>query len=226
MPQAPCKEPPPTKPAADIAPPMKVTPRNIVEEQPSKKEEAKESHISLKMARLQKTQELKKQRTPNQEKLRKKPQRPTLSEQLAAIGDKASEITADIQKTHGIEPTTGALATFPAGQFSVGRLNSKLCSPISFFKDKCTYVFHHPFQPTEILMEMHYMDMHQVSFNEQQRLLRFKIDHDLLHYGNDYQANNTQHFVSVSLCSELDTLALKTQILRPYLLRLAGRRRR
>lgn len=152
------------------------------------------------------------------EKRKNKPARPTLSEQLASIGTGAADLTSSLRKQHGIqEPSIDALGTFPALEFSVGRLNCSLCSPITFYRDKCVYVFHHPFQPTEITMEMHYRDMSQVVFNERQKMFQFKIPHALFHYGDDYQAENSQHFVSVRFSSELDCVTFKAQVFQPYI---------
>ena len=91
--------------------------------------------------------------------------RPSLSEQLASIGAQADSLTSQIRKTHGLDTsattpsattTTTPVCTFPANSFAVGRLECRFPSPVQFFRDRCEYTFHHPFEKAEIRMVMYY----------------------------------------------------------------------
>ncbi len=61
---------------------------------------------------------------------------------------------AGICSTFGLENAT-ALLRAPAKTFVVGKLTAKHASPVSFFQDRCTYSFFHPFQSAEIQMVMY-----------------------------------------------------------------------
>mmetsp|Transcript_12624 Transcript_12624/g.25082 ORF Transcript_12624/g.25082 Transcript_12624/m.25082 type:complete len:258 (+) Transcript_12624:170-943(+) len=96
-----------------------------------------------------------------------KPKRPSLSEQLASIGAQASSLTASIKANAGMETEQASMSSdgeppvlsTPSKAFKVGSLECKFPSPVLFFKDKCTYTFHHPYKPSEIFMLMRYTDM-------------------------------------------------------------------
>ena len=90
-----------------------------------------------------------------------RPVRPSLSDQLAAIGAQADTLTHHIRKTHGLDaPPRSSVGTpvrtFPAHSFAVGRLECRFPSPVQFFVDRCEYTFHHPFEAVEIRMVMYY----------------------------------------------------------------------
>jgi hypothetical protein len=89
-----------------------------------------------------------------------RPQRPSLSEQLAAITANASNITKDIRSKHGLDSTDDLhnppLVTLPAKSFSVGTLCCRYPSPTRYYKDRLEYTFHHPYENSEVLMIMYY----------------------------------------------------------------------
>jgi len=120
------------------------------------------------------------------QKKKKTNKRPSLSEQLAAIGNSASDLTSQIKKTHNLDgdnhknnnkPLQKALLAAGAQNFTVGKLTCKFPSPVNFFNDRCTYVFHHPYEPKEINMVMFYADLKNVSVVG--KTLKFKIGHPL-----------------------------------------------
>ncbi len=57
----------------------------------------------------------------------------------------------------------------------VGR--SRFPSPVQFYRDKCVYEFHHPYDRRQITMVMYYTDMAAVVLKGCN--LGFKINHDL-----------------------------------------------
>ncbi len=89
-----------------------------------------------------------------------RPQRPSLSEQLAAITANASNITKDIRSKHGLDSADDLnnppLVTLPAKSFSVGTLCCRYPSPTRYYKDRLEYTFHHPYENSEVLMVMYY----------------------------------------------------------------------
>ncbi|CAM9927537.1 unnamed protein product, partial [Scytosiphon promiscuus] len=149
--------------------------------------------------------------------------RPSLSDQLAAIGRAAEEITDGIRQSHGLKPLEGAILTTPSETFLVGKLRCKYPSPVMFFNHKCVYTFHHPFEATRITMEMFFRDMRCAALEPPRRELRFKIDHPLCHYGKDYSFSDPSHFVVIRFSSGLDTERVKQQIM-PLIRRCAGAR--
>eukprot|EP00946_MAST-07B_sp_MAST-7B-sp1_P001969 g1969.t1 len=150
---------------------------------------------------------------------RKRPtvSRPSLSEQLASIGAGASAITEGLRKRHGLEPAKSVLFTTPAMLFVVGRLESKMPSPVAWHHDHCAYSFQHPFQRgTRIDMEMRYGDMSQPAVRSDKiggHFFEFKICAPLSCYGIDYDPGKREHKVKIRLASGTDVERVKTEIL-------------
>ena len=143
--------------------------------------------------------------------------RPSLSEQLASIGAGAANVTADLRKKHNLVPSEGEpLFTSPSLKFVVGRLESKLPSPVNFFHDHCGYVFNHPYQSKQIKMKMYYSDMQKVNVRESMGnyIFEFKIAHALKHYGIDYDPGKYDHMVRIYLASQKDAKTIKEKILK------------
>lgn len=130
---------------------------------------------------------------------KKKPTRPSLSEQLASIGKGAEGITKDIQTRFGRDPADNigdqgeAMCTLPVTNFFVGNLRCRYPAPIHFFSDKCEFQFHHPYESSVILMSMHYRDMTAVVLKGSR--FSFNIPRDLVHFKLDY--NPSVHSVMV-----------------------------
>lgn len=141
---------------------------------------------------MQQQQEQQKQKASSSSR----PQRPSLSDQLASIGAKADALTKDIRQTHGLASTVAMaatrdapLCTFPAHAFVVGRLECRFPSPVTFFRDRCEYTFHHPFEAIEVLMIMFYKDMAHTTFSA--TTFRFRLLKRLAAFrGGDYEAGN------------------------------------
>ena len=104
-------------------------------------------------------------------------QRPSLSDQLASIGAAADEVTQGLHANHaGLAGGAGVpppLLCAAAKSFVVGRLECRVATPVRFYRDKCVYVFNHPFERKQITMEMWYRDMSGVRLS--QRSLRYKV---------------------------------------------------
>lgn len=92
--------------------------------------------------------------------------RPSLSEQLAAIGCKAEALTQEIRQKAGLSTDSNfdlPLFVVPAKSLSIGTLNCRYPAPARFYSDRIEYTFHHPFEPTEVEMSMYYRDMLQTA---------------------------------------------------------------
>lgn len=147
------------------------------------------------------------------------PTRPSLSEQLAAIGLAAEALTVDIRAKAGLdEPSGGGVGqdsspifSMPTKSFSVGNLNCRYPSPVRFFKDRCEYIFHHPFDSVEITMIMHYKDMIGPSITGCK--LRFKLSHKLSQFQSDFDPSNPQHAIAIELSSTLAVASVRQKIL-------------
>jgi hypothetical protein len=142
-------------------------------------------------------------------------QRPSLSEQLATIGDNASKITTDIQQKHGLSTNeyNRPLLAVPSMLLLVGKLETKQPSPVHFMSDRVTYHFMHPYQRKEIWMEMFYRDMVDSSLDTVNRTFSFRILRDLREFGDDYNYENYQHRICIGLGSGLDCEQVRSKIL-------------
>ena len=151
--------------------------------------------------------------------------RPSLSEQLANIGNRAEEITQSIVKRHGLEQdhgqkTGGLLFSMPSQQFTVGRVDCKFPSPVQFYSNKCAYTFHHPFSPKEIHMHMYYRDMQQVAIRGGGLTLAFKVMKQLEQFGLDYQAAHPHHFVQITFVSKTAMQRVRQLLKQKQILRI------
>jgi len=145
-------------------------------------------------------------------------QRPSLSEQLASIGQNASDITASIKKKAGItdnDMKSSALYSCPAKSFAVGNLQARMCtSLVYFYPNRCEYVFHHPYQTaTEIHMTMFYADYHDVKLANNK--LKFHVAANLhqCFTSSDYNPANSNHFISIEFASSLSMNEVKKKVL-------------
>lgn len=149
-------------------------------------------------------------RNRNRRKLRRS--RPSLSEQLASIGQTASNLTSSLQQQHGLVGAETPIYCAPSRHFVVGRLQSKFPSPVRFFKDCCKFSFHHPYEHKVVEMVMFYRDMRAVNLNAHQRLLRFRIARRLAQFGADYNEHNCRHFIEICFNSSKDMKQLETKV--------------
>ena len=134
-------------------------------------------------------------------------QRPSLSEQLAAIGANAGALTASIRANAGLGNDSAGdppVVVLPAKSFTVGTLSCRYPSPARFYRDRLEYIFHHPYEAIEISMTMHYPDLMQVQLNSGK--LRFKLPRRLDHFPSDFNPSNPTHAITI----ELGTLAAQT----------------
>ena len=143
--------------------------------------------------------------------------RPSLSEQLAAIGAGASSLTEDLRNKHGLDNSQSILFSTPAISFVVGRLESKLPSPVVWYRHHCAYSFQHPYQRgTQIDMEMRYSDMTRPLVRSDKiggHVFEFKICAPLSCYGIDYQPGKRDHMVKIRLVSGTDADRVRKDIL-------------
>lgn len=132
--------------------------------------------------------------------------RPSLTQQLRSIAQAAENVTTGILERHGdIQAIrSGCLFTVPSQSFRVGKLESRFPSPVHVFRDRCEYVFHHPFETSQIKMVMYFKDMTRISTSRASRKFRFKIDHLLHHYLRDYDPRDENHFVEIIFASGMD----------------------
>jgi hypothetical protein len=127
--------------------------------------------------------------------------RPSLSQQLLTIANKADQLTLQIKSTHttsnsGIIP----LLSIPTLCIKVGTLTAKYPSPISFYSHHCEFIFTHPFETSEIYMTMYYKDMEHVFLRNS--IFSFKIPRDLIHFKQDYDCKNSKHCVQIEVVGD------------------------
>ena len=126
--------------------------------------------------------------------------RPSLSDQLAAIGSEAASLTLNIRQKAGLATDSESdppLFVFPTKNLSIGTLNCRYPSPVRFFRDRIEYVFHHPFESMEVEMHMYYRDILQPVIVVGK--LRFKLPRRLIHFISDFDPSNHNHVVSIEL---------------------------
>lgn len=146
-----------------------------------------------------------------------RPIRPSLSEQLTAIADKAGEVTADIKAKAGLESDSKypekPLLISPAKNFTVGHLQCRYPTPVEFFHDRFEYKFHHPFQNAEIHLTMYYRDMTNTSLTTSPSpgKLIFRVPRHLVHFAADYDPS--KHYVVLFLASNVDLQFIKKNIM-------------
>ena len=143
----------------------------------------------------------------------RKSKRPSLSEQLALIGNSAESINSKLCSKFGLEQSSALLRT-PAKSFIVGKLTAKHPSPVAFFRDRCTYSFFHPFQSKEIQMVMYYRDMQGVRVSAVSQTLSFRLDKVLQQFGRDYNPANPAHRISIGFNSAHDMSLLQGQVMK------------
>jgi len=144
-----------------------------------------------------------------------------LSDQLASIGAQADALTKDIRKTHGLitnnsnnssSRATGRdapLCTFPAHAFRVGRLECRFPSPVAFYRDRCEYTFHHPFDALEVRMIMYYKDMAHATFSA--TTFRFRLSKALAAFrAGDHEAGD-----DITITLPPSALKIAKEVVRP-----------
>ncbi|GAB5369907.1 hypothetical protein AAMO2058_001446900 [Amorphochlora amoebiformis] len=161
---------------------------------------------------------------PPAEKIRKKkknvkksPQRPSLILQLRAIGAKTADISNDIRKRAGLETKEIPVLNVSCRDLIVGKATSRYPSIVSFYNDRCTYLFYHPFQSKEISMEMYYCHMQALRLDFAKRQITFRINHKLEQFPRDYNPSIRSQRLVIGLNSEgdikrVDTLLKKRSV--------------
>jgi hypothetical protein len=138
------------------------------------------------------------------------PTRPSLSEQLAVIADKASQITADIKSSTSGQLTFGTvnsrvnespILAFPVRSFSIGVLTCRTPTTAYFYQDRMEYVFSHPYQSSIIQLVMFYRDMEHTLLltTPSPGRLQFRVPRKLVHFATDYDP--TRHYITLQLSS-------------------------
>lgn len=151
----------------------------------------------------------------------KQPTRPSLSDQLAAIADTASQITAGIKaSSSGQHAFAGercdmetALTSFPVRSFSIGTLTCRSPNTAIFYHDRMEYSFSHPFQPALIQLVLYYRDLDAVLLlaSPSPGRLQFRVPRRLVHFATDYDP--TRHNIVVQFSSSMSFSSVKACII-------------
>ena len=167
--------------------------------------------------KLTKKEEMKKNMSSSINMRKQRPTRPSLSQQLATIGQQASGITAEIKKRAGITESMADLAIYscPARSFSVGNLQARVCtSLVYFYRDHAQYVFHHPYQTaTEISMRMYYRDMQTYRLANNKFSFHIASNLHQCFTTSDYNPGNPSHMIVVEFASSLSVDEVKKRVL-------------
>ena len=155
-----------------------------------------------------------------------RPQRPSLSEQLAAISASAGALTDQIRADAGLDKNEDKndppIVVLPAKSLSVGTLCCRYPSPARFYRDRIEYCFHHPYENTEISMSMHYTDMLQPALTSGR--LKFKLPRRLMHFQADFNPNNPMHVITIELGTTAASTIIREKIM-PMIRTSSGKRR-
>ena len=153
--------------------------------------------------------------TPLLEMRRNQSQRPSLSEQLAAITADADALAKDIRAKGGLDkddnPGDPAIVVLPAKSFSVGTLCCRYPSPTRYYRDRIEYTFHHPYENSEVHMTMYYCDMIQVALSGGR--LKFKLPRRLVHFSSDFDPNNPTHVIAIELGTSAASTILRDKVM-------------
>lgn len=132
--------------------------------------------------------------------------RPSLSEQLAAIGSGASAITASLVGAPASQASSSSagpppVLSIPSSSLVVGSLAARYPSPLVVYPTYFGYVFYHPFQQKEIHMEMHYRDFTHFSVVAAgaKTTIRWRLGKPLREFGADYNHEDPRHFVAIEM---------------------------
>ncbi|DBA02246.1 TPA: hypothetical protein N0F65_007656 [Lagenidium giganteum] len=136
-------------------------------------------------------------------------QRPSLSDQLQTISTGAAAITQQLKVAHNLatSPSSSLAVSSDIGiraittRMTVAQLQCRFPCPVAFERDRCVYLFQHPFAPKEINMIMYYRDMTHVQWHTGERSFSFRIDHALEQFGEDYNAANPQHNITITFAT-------------------------
>lgn len=148
------------------------------------------------------------------------PARPSLSDQLSAIGAAADALTQDIRLKGGLSPASGILnvngdstpiLTLPTKNVTIGNLNCRFPAPIQFFSDRCEYVFHHPYESSEIQMVMYYMDMSGTVVTGNK--MRFRLSKKMAHFPLDFDPKNPLHTIGLEFATSAASASIRQRIL-------------
>ena len=152
-------------------------------------------------------------------KHRGKNSKPSFSSQLKLIGSIAEQNIADIKEIGFIrasqyerkEPIchedSDVVLSMPTKCITIGFTSCKYPAPIHFYRDRCEFLFYHPFETSEIYMVVWYRDM--ISFSFICRKFSFKLLRQLCHFPFDYDPNNPLHHIVVELTCNDALLSVK-----------------
>ncbi|EQC33748.1 hypothetical protein SDRG_08850 [Saprolegnia diclina VS20] len=135
--------------------------------------------------------------------VKRRVERPSLSAQLASIGQQAQTLVESLRP-----PNVGGDLIVPTSSMTVGRLECKFPSPARFDETACKYQF--LVASRDIAMVMYYRDMTQVTLDGRATSLKFKIGHALDEFGSDYDHRNRQHFITIGFASVTDFERVRT----------------
>ncbi|OQR82565.1 hypothetical protein ACHHYP_20785 [Achlya hypogyna] len=153
-----------------------------------------DAHIEINQSTAITKQQRSRPKTPTSTR----PMRPSLSEQLATIGQQAQSLVNALSR----EAPASTKLTVPTATMTVGRLECKFPSPVHFEDAVCRYQF--LVASRDIAMYMYYRDMTHVTFEQRSWSLKFKIAHALDQFGSDYDHTNPNHYVVIGFASMSD----------------------
>ena len=138
--------------------------------------------------------------------------RPSLSSQLASIELAAQQITAGVEDMKNQAGSSvqsknsnskgnelDVLFSMPTKCLSIGFTSCKYPAPITFYNDRCEFVFYHPYESSEIKMIIWYRDMTACEYFNCK--FSFKLEKKLGHFLFDYDPNNRNHVIAIELIS-------------------------
>jgi len=146
--------------------------------------------------------------------------RPSLSDQLAALGSKTEAVTKGIKQSLVKGEDLGketALVLCQCDRFVVGRVVGAFTSPVQFFTDRALYAFIHPTQE-RIDMKMIYRHMSDIEVDDSKLTFRFRLRRPMgttfwQWFKDDYEPHNASHFLQVGFESKKDFVSFKSKAL-------------
>lgn len=140
--------------------------------------------------------------------------RPSFTDQLAAISMKAGDLTLDIRKKAGLfnenDGRIMPLFTVPTHCITIGTLSCRYPSPVEFYPDRFQYVFHHPYEASEVHMTIYFKDMIATAILGNK--LQFRILRHMIHFTADFDHTNQHHYLVLEFASQSALLSLKKLI--------------
>lgn len=131
-------------------------------------------------------------------------QRPSFQDQLQSITMNIEKVNLNLNSKLNPNATTNIdqmLFSIATKSFMIGSLTCKHPSPMKFYSTHFTYIFYHPYEATEILLQFYYKDLDNFCITSTMEIsrFRFRINSRLIQFDRDYDCKNPFHVIVIEV---------------------------